>query len=41
LKDRRGDQRGGEWESIKIPHGIWPMSQNQPELLKSNSAKIV
>jgi hypothetical protein len=23
--------RGGEWEPIKIPHGIWPMSQNQPE----------
>jgi hypothetical protein len=22
LKDRRGDQRGDEWESIKIPHGI-------------------
>jgi hypothetical protein len=31
LKDRRGDQRGGEWESIKILHGIWPISQNQPK----------
>jgi hypothetical protein len=31
LKDRGGDQRGGEWEPIKIPHGIWPISQNQPE----------
>jgi hypothetical protein len=23
---------GGEWEPIKIPQGIWPMSQNQPEV---------
>jgi hypothetical protein len=37
LKDRRGDQRGGEWEPIKISHGIWPISQNQP---KSTSRKI-
>jgi hypothetical protein len=22
---------GGEWEPIKIPHGIWPISQNQPK----------
>jgi hypothetical protein len=25
------DRRGGEWEPIKIPHGIWPISQNQPD----------
>jgi hypothetical protein len=31
LKDRRRRPEGGEWEPIKIPHGIWPMSQNQPE----------
>jgi hypothetical protein len=22
---------GGEWESIKISYGIWPISQNQPD----------
>jgi hypothetical protein len=31
LKDRRGDQRGGEWEPIKIPYEIWPISQNRPK----------
>jgi hypothetical protein len=31
LKDRRRRAEGGEWESIKILNGIWPMSQNQPE----------
>jgi hypothetical protein len=28
---------GGEWEPIKIPQGIWPISQNQP---KSTIRKI-
>jgi hypothetical protein len=23
---------GGEWEPIKIPQGIWPISQNQPKI---------
>jgi hypothetical protein len=32
VKDRRRrPEGGGEWESIKISHGIWPMSQNQSE----------
>jgi hypothetical protein len=46
LKDRRGDQRGGEWEPIGIPHEIWPMSQESTQKgdrqldarLKSNSS---
>jgi hypothetical protein len=36
MKDRRGDQRGGEWEPIKIPHGIWPISLNPPESTQQN-----
>jgi hypothetical protein len=28
---KRRPEGGGEWEPIQIPHGIWPISQNQPE----------
>jgi hypothetical protein len=39
MKDRRGDQRGGEWEPIKIPRGIWPISQNQPKIHSTKSRR--
>jgi hypothetical protein len=32
LKDRRGDQRGVNGSQSKFLTGIWPMSQNQPDV---------
>jgi hypothetical protein len=32
LKDRRGDQRGGEWEPIKIPQGFLTYIPNSTQI---------
>jgi hypothetical protein len=41
LKDRRGDQRGGEWEPIKIPHGIWHISQKSTQIHSTKPSNVI